>query len=146
MAFVAVIDRAGNRCDPRVASRLSALPGVEMLGPLSDGAVGALMDRAVALVFPTLAEGFGLVIGEAMASGVPVLTTANTGGPELIEDGQEGWCVAAHAVEPLIERIEWAYQHREALAQMGQGARRRAEQWTWADYRRELIARLSPFL
>lgn len=116
---------------------LGALPRVELL---------ERMRQADLLVFPSLAEGFGLVIGEAMACGVPVLTTVNTGGPELIEDGREGWCVAAHAVEPLIERIEWACQHRQALAEMGQQARRRAEQWTWADYRRELIAGLSPLL
>lgn len=116
---------------------LGAIPRVELL---------QRMQQADLFVFPSLAEGFGLVIGEAMASGVPVLTTVNTGGAELIEDGQEGWCVAAHAVEPLTERIEWAYQHREALALMGKGARRKAEQWTWTDYRRELIAKLSPFL
>jgi starch synthase len=116
---------------------LGAIPRVELL---------QRMQQADLFAFPSLAEGFGLVIGEAMASGVPVLTTVNTGGPELIEDGREGWCVAAHAVEPLIERIEWAYQNREALATMGQQARQRAEQWTWADYRRELIARLAPLL
>lgn len=116
---------------------LGAMPRVELL---------QCMQQADLFVFPSLAEGFGLVIGEAMASGVPVLTTTNTGGPELIEDGQQGWCVAAHQVEPLVERIEWAYQHREELARMGQQARRRAEQWTWADYRRELITKLAPLL
>jgi alpha-maltose-1-phosphate synthase len=116
---------------------LGAIPRVELL---------ERMQQADLFVFPSLAEGFGLVIGEAMACGVPVLTTLNTGGPELIEDGQEGWCVAAHAVEPLIERIEWAYQQRQALAVMGRRARLRAEQWTWTDYRRELIAGLSPLL
>jgi alpha-maltose-1-phosphate synthase len=116
---------------------LGAIPRVELL---------ARMQQADLLVFPSLAEGFGLVIGEAMACGVPVLTTVNTGGPELIDEGREGWCVAAHAVEPLVERIEWAYQHRQALAEMGRRARLRAEQWTWTDYRRELIARLSPLL
>jgi starch synthase len=116
---------------------LGAIPRVELL---------QRMQQADLFVFPSLAEGFGLVIGEAMASGVPVLTTMNTGGPELIEDGREGWCVAAHEVEPLIERIEWAYQNREALATMGQQARHRAEQWTWTDYRRELITKLAPLL
>jgi alpha-maltose-1-phosphate synthase len=116
---------------------LGAIPRVELL---------QRMQQADLFVFPSLAEGFGLVIGEAMASGVPVLTTMNTGGPELIEDGREGWCVAAHAVEPLVERIEWAYQHRDRLAAMGQQARLKAEQWTWTDYRRELIARLTPLL
>jgi glycosyltransferase involved in cell wall biosynthesis len=116
---------------------LGALPRAELLD---------LMATVDLFVFPSLAEGFGLVIGEAMASGVPVLTTNNTGGPQLITDGNEGWCVSAHEVEPLIERLEWAHRNRDQLFQMGRRARQRAEQWTWADYRRKLIEELSPHL
>lgn len=113
---------------------LGALPRVRLL---------EVMKETDLFVFPSLAEGFGLVIGEAMAAGVPVLTTVNTGGPELITDGQEGWCVPAHDVDSLAERIEWAYLNRDALYEMGTRARRRAEQWTWADYRRNLTDALS---
>ncbi len=72
--------------DPALFARLSALPGVEMLGPLSDGAVGALMDRAVALVFPTLAEGFGLPPLEAAARGLPVICSDLAVLHELLHD------------------------------------------------------------
>ena len=116
------------------ASHLGALPRTQLL---------ELMREADLLVFPSLAEGFGLVIGEAMAAGLPVLTTTNTGGPELITEGREGWCVPAHDPRSLAERIEWAYGHRDALYEMGVLARRRAEQWTWADYRRRLGDELS---
>lgn len=116
---------------------LGALPRVELI---------EAMKQADLFVFPSLAEGFGLVIGEAMACGVPVLTTTNTGGPELITDDQEGWCVQAHEVEPLARRIQWASQNRDRLFEMGRLARQRAEQWTWADYRRRLIAELEPHL
>jgi alpha-maltose-1-phosphate synthase len=116
---------------------LGALPQVELL---------ERMRQADLLVFPSLAEGFGLVIGEAMACGVPVLTTTNTGGPELIEDGRQGWCVPAHAVAPLAERLEWAHAERQALFEMGAAARRKAEQWTWGDYRRRLIEELAAHL
>ncbi len=53
--------------------RLAATPGLRLLGPLSDGAVAALMDRAQALVFPSLAEGFGLPPLEAAGRGLRVL-------------------------------------------------------------------------
>ncbi|HXU38808.1 MAG TPA: glycosyltransferase family 4 protein [Blastocatellia bacterium] len=118
----------------------------EYLGALPRAELLELMAKVDLFVFPSLAEGFGLVIGEAMACGLPVLTTTNTGGPALITDGVEGWCVAAHEVQPLIERIEWAYQNRDRLYAMGRCARQRAEQWTWADYRRKLIAELRPYL
>lgn len=117
--------------------------GVRHLGALPRAQLLELMKEADLLVFPSLAEGFGLVIGEAMAAGVPVLTTSNTGGPELITDGREGWCVPAHDAGALAERMEWASAHRDALYEMGALARLRAEQWTWADYRRRLGDELS---
>ncbi len=116
---------------------LGALPRAELLD---------VMRQTDLFVFPSLAEGFGLVIGEAMACGVPVLTTTNTGGPELITDGREGWCVAAHSIDALAERLEWAYQHRDRLFEMGKRARLKAEQWTWKDYRQKLVRELAPYL
>lgn len=72
--------------DPALFARLSALPGVTHLGPLSDGAVAALMDRALALVFPTLAEGFGLPPLEAAARGLPVICSDLAVLRELLRD------------------------------------------------------------
>jgi glycosyltransferase involved in cell wall biosynthesis len=119
---------------------------VEYLGAMPRTKLLELMKEADLLVFPSLAEGFGLVIGEAMAVGTPVLTTTNTGGPELITDGQEGWCIPPHDAQLLAERIEWAYLHREELFEMGQLARLKAEQWTWSHYRRQLIEKVTPYL
>jgi glycosyltransferase involved in cell wall biosynthesis len=125
---------------------LKSHEGYQYLGALPRVRLLEIMREVDLFVFPSLAEGFGLVIGEAMAAGVPVLTTTNTGGPELITDGREGWCVPAHDVNALAERIEWAYKNRDALYEMGMMARQRAEQWTWADYRRKLTDELSKYL
>jgi glycosyltransferase involved in cell wall biosynthesis len=128
------------------ARYLNSYDGFQYLGALPRIRLLEIMREIDLFVFPSLAEGFGMVIGEAMATGVPVLTTMNTGGSELITNGCEGWCVPAHDINSLAERIEWAYQNRDALYQMGVSARRRAEQWTWADYRRKLIEELSTHL
>jgi glycosyltransferase involved in cell wall biosynthesis len=118
----------------------------EYLGAIPRAELLEIMKKVDLFAFPSLAEGFGLVIGEAMAAGVPVLTTTNTGGPDLIDDGIEGWCVAAHEIEPLVERLEWASTHRSELFEMGRCARRKAERWTWVDYRREFMAAMIPLL
>lgn len=116
------------------------------LGSLSRVKLFEEMRRADLFVFPSLAEGFGLVIGEAMALGLPVLTTTNTGGTELITDGRDGLLVPAHDTDALAERIEWAALHRDELFEMGRRARARAEQWTWGHYRRALVEELSKHL
>jgi glycosyltransferase involved in cell wall biosynthesis len=118
----------------------------EHLGVLPRAQLLERMRQADIFVFPSLAEGFGLVIGEAMAAGLPVLTTLNTGGPELITDGEEGWCVPAHDVDALAARLEWASQSRDELWEMGLRARKRAEAWTWAHYRSKLVNELTRHL
>jgi alpha-maltose-1-phosphate synthase len=118
----------------------------EHLGHLPRIRLLEVMKEADLFIFPSVTEGLALVLGEAMSAGLPILTTINSGGPELITNGREGWCVPAHDVESLVERIEWAYQNRDALYEMGIRARRRAEQWTWGDYRKKLIEELSAHL
>ena len=85
------------------------------------------------LAFPTLGDGFGLVIQEAMCCATPVLTTRCGGGPECIDDGVDGWLVPERNIDALVERLRAAARGRDRLAQMGQAARRRAERWTWME-------------
>lgn len=59
--------------EAQLFDRLRQTPGIHVLGALPDGAVAVLMSRARALVFPSLAEGFGLPPLEAAARGLPVL-------------------------------------------------------------------------
>ena len=127
-------------------SYLKGYQNVDYLGPVPRVRLLEIMRSADLFVFPSLAEGFGLVIGEAMAVGLPVLTTTNTGGPELITNDRDGWCVPPHDVDALAQRIEWGYRNREGLWDMGLAARLRAEQWTWRHYRKLLIEEMSPYL
>jgi alpha-maltose-1-phosphate synthase len=98
------------------------------------------------LVFPSLVEGFGLVLLEAMACGIPVITTTNTAGPDILTDGVEGFIVPIRDVEALKEKLEWCYRHPHSLAEMGRAARRKAEQLTWGLYRQKLTTRVQEIL
>jgi glycosyltransferase involved in cell wall biosynthesis len=95
--------------------------------------------QADLVAFPTLGDGFGLVIQEAMCCGTPVLTTRCGGGPECIEDGETGLLVPDRSVEALVEALRWASLNRDRLSELGQAARRRAESWTWSDAGRCLV-------
>jgi alpha-maltose-1-phosphate synthase len=94
--------------------------------------------QASVFVFPSLVEGFGLVLLEAMACGIPVITTPNTAGPDILTHGVEGFIVPIRDSEALQKQLEWCYTHSSELAEMGQAARLKAEQLTWSKYRHTL--------
>jgi glycosyltransferase involved in cell wall biosynthesis len=99
-------------------------------------------NSASVFVFPSLVEGLALVQLEAIACGLPIITTPNAGGDDIITDGVEGFIIPIRDPEALQEKIEWCYQHPIELAEMGRAARRKAEQLTWSRYQRQLSAKV----
>lgn len=85
-------------------------------------------------VFPSLLEGMGLVVLEAMASGLPVITTPNGPG-DLVRDGVDGFVVPIRDVDAIVEKLEYLHAHPEERLRMGQNARERAKMFTWMHYR-----------
>jgi len=91
------------------------------------------------LVFPSLFEGFGLAITEAMSQGTPVITTAHTAGPDIIDDGVDGFIVPIRSAEAIAEKLGLLARDRERLRAMKISARKKAQMRPWENYRRALI-------
>lgn len=88
-----------------------------------------------ALVLPTVFEGFGLVIVEAMAAGLPVITTSHSIGPDLIENDKNGYIVPIRDVLALQNAIEKMRQKTNAQMQaMRSAARESATLYSWDAY------------
>lgn len=98
-----------------------------------------LMKAHDVLVFPSLFEGFGLVITEAMSQGTPVITTDRTAGPDLIKHGENGWIIEAGSTNALQAAIEELLQKPNVVAEVGREAMKTAEKRTWDVYQQELI-------
>jgi glycosyltransferase involved in cell wall biosynthesis len=113
---------------------------IEIRGGLSDAELAADMKRCDLVALPSIAEGFGLVILEAMACGVPVLCTTSTGGADFIVHRQNGLLIAPGSTADIEQELVWALTHRDELFQMGQAARLEAAKHTWAAYRRKFFA------
>ena len=106
----------------------------------------AEMERQDVLVFPSLFEGFGLVILEAMSRGLPVITTAHTAGPDFIADGNDGFLVPIRSAPAIAEKLELLHREPARLAAMREAARAKATARTWDAYRRQLVECLRPLL
>jgi glycosyltransferase involved in cell wall biosynthesis len=97
------------------------------------------------VVFPTLGDGFGLVMQEAMCCATPVVTTPCGGGPESITDGVDGFIVPPRDIDALTDRICLAARDRDRLFAMGQRARARAERFTWREAGDAIASALARF-
>jgi glycosyltransferase involved in cell wall biosynthesis len=115
---------------------------VRRIGHVTRAELGQVMGRCHVHVFPTLLEGFGRNIIEAMAAGLPVITTPHCAGPDLIEDGVTGFIVPVRDVDAICEKLAWIHDHPTEAAEMGARARERVSSLTKADYRRRFADRI----
>jgi glycosyltransferase involved in cell wall biosynthesis len=113
------------------------------LGSIRYEDLPGVYNKASVFVLPSVEDGFGVVILEAMACGVPVIATENTGGPDVIRDGVDGFIIPIRDVEALKERLLWLYEHRDACREMGVNARKRVEEnFTVRHYGERLMANI----
>ena len=83
---------------------------------------------------PSIVEGRALVMQEAMSQGLPLIITPNTGGGDLIVEGETGFLVPIRNSEKIAEKIAWFADHRALLADMSRAARNKAGELTWQRY------------
>jgi len=85
--------------------------------------------KASVFIFPSVAEGFGKVVLEAMASGRPVIATPIP--KPVVRDGVDGFYVPPRDVQALKDKMLYFYEHREEVARMGLNASEQARRFSW---------------
>jgi glycosyltransferase involved in cell wall biosynthesis len=124
------------------SKRRSLPPGVKWFPPCSAQALRDRYRESDVFVFPSFAEGFGLVLLEAMACGLPAIASEASIGPEIITAGC-GFISPTGDLDRLVELLRWFNRHRNALPAMGQKARAQASRCTWSNYRSLVIGAVS---
>ena len=110
----------------------AALKEHTWLGAVPHQRVLEIMDEHDALVFPTLFDGFGLVILEAMARGLTVITTPHAGGSSVIDEGKDGFVVPIRDADAIARRVLELANDRDRLSGMGAAALKKAQLLSWA--------------
>lgn len=112
----------------------AALSKHQWIASLPHSEVLKLMQAHDVLLFPSLFEGFGLVITEAMSQGTPVITTDRTAGPDLIDHGHNGWLVEAGSTDAIQKCLEDILVNPEKIKEVGQAASNTAKGRPWEVY------------
>jgi glycosyltransferase involved in cell wall biosynthesis len=115
-------------------------------GSVSQKELSMAYQQAAILVFPSLCDGFGLVASEAMANGLPVITTKNAGVADFIKEGFNGFVVSPANAESLAKRLEWCIKNPDELLRMRPNALISARRWTWNEFRAEFRRQISDLL
>lgn len=125
-------------------------PALRYEPPRPNEEVLTLMENCDVLCLPSIVEGRALVIQEAMSRGLPVIITENTGGEDLVKEGETGFLVPIRSPEAIAEKISWFLEHRPVLEDMRDAAMVHAMRYTWENYAARVINALNfvadPFL
>jgi glycosyltransferase involved in cell wall biosynthesis len=113
---------------------------VELIGPVPRSEISQHFTWADVFLLPSLCEGSATVTYEALAHGLPVVCSANTG--SVVRHGEEGFLVPIRDVEAIVERLERIVGDWELRIRMSDSARARAEEFTIELYGQRLLAAL----
>lgn len=113
--------------------------------PVSRQELADVFRAADVFVFPTLVEGMPLVVIEAMASGLPVITTPNGSG-DIVRNEVDGFLIPARDAVALTEKLNYLRSHPDVRREMGRNARARALAFTWDSYRQKVLGKLKEWL
>ena len=109
--------------------RIATEPGVRYLGHVDEPTLAALYQSASVLAMPSLYEGFGLPVLEAMAHGVPSVVGSTGALPELAKDAAVA--VDAENVDAIAAGLERLLADASLRKKLGEEGRRRAGEYTW---------------
>jgi glycosyltransferase involved in cell wall biosynthesis len=124
--------------------RIRKEPGVVYLGHVSEATLAALYENASVLAFPSLYEGFGLPLLEAMARGVPAVAGSVGAMPELA--GDSAVLVDPEDVDAIANGLERVLSDSGLRARLSAGGRERAAGFSWqraADLTRSVLRSIS---
>lgn len=111
---------------------------VTMAGYVPDEHLPALYAGCTLFVLPSLFEGFGMPVVEAMACGAPVLAADSSSLPEVV--GDAGVLFDPHDTDALAEAIRWLCEHASFREELRQKGFKRAREFTWEEAARRTLA------
>lgn len=115
-------------------------PRVRWLGHRPQHELPGVYRQCHVLCLPSIQDGFGLVVPQAMACGLPAIVSTNTGAADLVRSGVDGFVVPTADASALTHALRELADDPERRRRMGRDAHERVRTgWSWSDYGRRAV-------
>ena len=119
---------------PSVLKHFLARDDVSYIGTVPHAELMQRMSRAHVFLFPSIAEGFAMVVTEAMACGLVPIASEHTCAPDVITEGTNGFVIPIRSPERIVEALQLCYDYEERRAEMARAAIASAARRSWSWY------------
>ncbi|AFZ27933.1 glycosyltransferase [Cylindrospermum stagnale PCC 7417] len=90
-------------------------------------------------IFTTIEDGYAVVLSQAQANGLPIITTTNCSGSDIVIEGKTGWVLPIRSPEIFVERLNWCHENRQELAQMVRELYQEFQPRDWAEVATDFV-------
>jgi len=104
--------------EPNTKKLRAAMKNIELIPKQNQFSLPNFYKWADLFIFTTIEDGYAVVLAQAKAASLPILTTENSCGPDLIEEGETGWVLPIRKPDTFINRLKWCDTHRRELSDM----------------------------
>lgn len=109
------------------------------IGKLPHNKILEMMHNSDIFIFPTLSDGFGMVITEAMSQGTPVITTYNSAGKDIIKNGINGWLIPIQNANSIYLLLKKILEQPNLIRDTGEKAIKFASEHPWQNYETQIV-------
>jgi hypothetical protein len=102
--------------------------------------------KADLFLFPTIEDGYAVVLSQAQANGLPILATPNCAAPDIVKEGETGWILPIRNPAEFLQRLQWCDEHRQELAGMARKVYHDFKPRDWSDVAGDFINTCSELL
>ena len=119
---------------------------IEFVARMPQFSLPAIYSQADVFLFPTIEDGYAVVLAQAQAGGLPILATANCIAPDIVKEGENGWILPIRNPAAFVEKLEWCDANREGLAKMVRLTEQNYIRRDWANVAADILAVYDQFL
>ncbi len=129
----------GTVVNDAIALRRQAATTIEFLPRVSQNHLPRYYEWGDVFLYPTLQDGYAVVLAQAQAAGLPLIATTNCAAPDLITEGETGWVLPIRRPDLFIEQLRWCAENRQELAAMVEATCTFYVPRDWSDVARDFV-------